>query len=679
MRTRTTITAVSTAIALVAGVAAVAQAAPLRLTPTGASTQDDFFVPLAGSTSMLVLTKQPRLPRDTNLSATADARYSSAPDEIYLRTPSGTLTELGPRPTLAEATYSLAGSTLAVGKAIDDDSSVTNQAYVWRTGTGQRANIDLPAGDVYLAAAPDGVLFVTATGKLDVRTFSGATTTLATPFGTTTRASIIAAAVDSTGVVVSDTSGGIAFVRFAAPHTVSSLQNPTPGSPIACYQVAGADAACAEAGYDADIGGYDAGTPVIEPVGGGAPTVGQTPSGCDEIGRLAIAGSTELWTCEALNEPWPFPFTLQSLSATGVTSTSSAASFGLELVSAYGKAVAVSAAHDAGFRATSASAVAGLVAVTPSPIKIDTFGLSSTRVIYSDNQPVGSSQGQVESDFDRSLSITSSGLHAGPPQVIGATATGIAGNLVGASTSVEVYATGSSAGGLDNAVLHVVTRTGTTTIPKVVGQGQIQVSGSRVLYQTDIGSRSDVNVYNALNGLTTSVREVGGIDYHGFALSGPNVVYATVHGAIWRLDLATGQRVKLRDPLPSDAGGVEFDVYASGDWAGWHALPVSRELAKPLNQVRNMVTMAPAVSLSRTLYSLTSAGPILSSTHATFRMGFAEAGEVSSPTRFWLRSYSGTTTPLLPSGNYLSGPQIAGRLLAWADADGVLRARLLNR
>ena len=73
---------------------------------------------------------------------------------------------------------------------------------------------------------------------------------------------------------------------------------------------------------------------------------------------------------------------------------------------------------------------------------------------------------------------------------------------------------------------------------------------------------------------------------------------------------------------------------------------------------------------------MTSAGAILSSTHATFRMAFQQAGDVPHPTRFWLHSYSGATRSLLPKASYLSGPQIAGKLLAWADANGVLRTRL---
>jgi hypothetical protein len=190
---------------------------------------------------------------------------------------------------------------------------------------------------------------------------------------------------------------------------------------------------------------------------------------------------------------------------------------------------------------------------------------------------------------------------------------------------------------------------------------------------------STIDVYNVATKHTKVVRKiVGGINYTSIALSGSYIAYATRHGAIYRENIGTGKRVRLAAPLPNDPGGVEFDVYEYGDWVGWHALPVADELAKPLNRIRNAKTMAPAVSLAHTLYSLTSAGALLDST-ATYHGGFSEAGVVTAPTRFWLRSYSSHTRALLAKRAYIAGPQIAGGILAWAGANGVLRVEPVPR
>jgi hypothetical protein len=352
---------------------------------------------------------------------------------------------------------------------------------------------------------------------------------------------------------------------------------------------------------------------------------------------------------------------------------------GFALVSAYGKAVGVTLVNDALYQATTALSGANLIPATPSPVATDYFALTSSALIYSDNQRVASRPGQTESVFTRTVHATATGLRTSAAKLVDPTATGVTGNLLGISSALTVYATKStSANGYGNAVLHVLTKGRTATIPGVIGQGQIQVSGTRVLFQAARNGRSDVYVYDATSGKTKLFRKVGGLDYHGFALSGHYVSYATKHGAIYRQDLVTGRRTQLRKALPHDPGGVEFDVYAQGSWVGWHALPVQSELAKPLNQIRNAKTMAPTITLAHTLYSLTSAGAILSSTYATFRMGFAEAGQVNQATRFWLRNYSGSTRSLLPKASYLSGPQIAGKVLAWADGSGILRDRLLT-
>jgi hypothetical protein len=673
MRARTGMMMLAAITVLAMGGAVAAQAAaPLSLTPRSSSTTNDIYLPLAGSASTLILSRHPYFARDLNESASADP-FSSGPNSILVRTTAGHLRKLGTMPAYAES-FSLVGGTLAAGKRIDDDTPVTNKAYVWKTATGKRTQITVPAGDVYLSAAPGGVLFATPKGKLRIRTTDGTTTTLATPFGPTTKLSIADATVDTSGAVVSDATGHVVFISFAAPHTMTTLQNPSPGNPVFCGQMAGNYAACATATYNDDDSTYDPTDPFIEPLNGGAPTVA-TISACTNPIDLAVAGSTELWTCVDTSQT-KAAWTLGSITAGSSTSTLSSARRSFVLVSAYGKVVGADLAQDSLYEASTTTDVSPLVSVTPSPVTVDAFALTPTKLLYSDDERVASRKGQSESVFERTLRATTSAVHASAPRLIGGGAKKVTGNLIGISSSVRVFATrGPKGTSWGSTVLHVHTSHGTTTLSDAIGQGVVQVSGNRVLYQRPSGGGSDNVVYDAATKKTTVVNHVGGIDYTGIALSGHFAAYATKHGAIYRKDLLTGKRVLLRKALPNDVGGVEFDVYASGSWVGWHALPVSHELAKPLNQIRNVKTMAPAISLRHTLFSLTSAGSILDSTHATFRIGFSEMDQVAHASRFWLRSYSGHTRSLLPRASYVAGPQIAGDVLAWADAQGVLHAR----
>jgi hypothetical protein len=675
MRARTGMTMVAaTAVLAMGGAVAAQAAAPLSLTPTGSSTANDLYYPLAGSASTLILSKHPYFARDFNASASADPD-SSAPESILVRSASGHLRKLGTMPEFAES-FSLVGGTLAAGKRIDDDTPATNKAYVWNIATGKQTVITVPSGDVYLDAAPGGILFATPKGKVRIRTTAGTTTTLATPFGPTTKLSIADAAVDTSGAVISDAIGHVVFISFAAPHTMTTLQNPSPGDPVVCGSMAGNYAACATAMFNDDESDYSATVPFVEPLDGGVPTV-DTTSGCLNPIDLALAGSTEVWTCVGTSGTKTI-WTLDSLTAGSSTSTTSSAPRYFALASAYGKVIGAGLAQHSLYEASAATDVSPLVSVTPSPVSVDAFALAPTTLLYSDDQRVASRKGEIESVFQRTLRTTTSTVHASAPTLIGAGAKRIVGNLIGISSSVRVFATkGPKANSWGTTVLHVHSSHGTATVPNVIGQGVIQVSGDRVLYQRPAGNGSDNVVYDAATKKTTLVNHVGGINYSGIALSGHFAAYATKHGAILWKNLRTGKHVVLRKALPNDVGGVEFDVYASGNWVGWHALPVSHELAKPLNQIRNVKTMAAAISLPHTLFSLTSAGAILDSTHATFRIGFSEMDQVAHASRFWLRSYSGPTRSLLPKASYVAGPQIAGNVLAWADAKGILHAKHL--
>jgi hypothetical protein len=115
----------------------------------------------------------------------------------------------------------------------------------------------------------------------------------------------------------------------------------------------------------------------------------------------------------------------------------------------------------------------------------------------------------------------------------------------------------------------------------------------------------------------------------------------------------------------------------AGNWVGWTAQPLAGELAKSVNMIRNAKTMAPAIAMRQTIYSLSRAGVLLDSASATFRAQHAQPGLITPAARFWLRRYDGRTKSLLSQRRFVAGPEIAGRLLAWAGAKGVLRVTQL--
>jgi len=579
--------------------------------------------------------------------------------------------------------YSLAGSTLAAGILTDDDEPITNEAYAWNLATGVRTKITLPSGDTYLSAAPGGILYTTGTAVLRIKPFAGAARTLVKPFATAVHLAILSAAVDSKGVVVSDNVGRVAWVPFASPHTITALPNPFGSSTnIVCEQVNGSYAACASAYYDDDTNAFEPYIPMLEPLDGEPPTVDSTSS-CSSPSKLAVAGSTLLWTCLIVPEPNAHA-TLYSLANGATTSQAYAAPLWYPLVSAYGGGVVDGSPTQRSLLSVSSNVdVTTLVGAKRSPATLDAFRLTPTSVIYSDDQRLATRAGQLESVFTRRLAARSGSVHAGAPTLLGGSAKNVTGNLLARTSVLSVYATADPHphdDALQTATLHVVYHGKTHTVPDAIGWGAIQAAGDRVLFQREVPPPGvwNTSIYDASTGKVKPAPHVpAAVGYNAIALSGDHLVYATPHGAIYRVSLSTGKQVRISSALPHDAG-VEFDVYAHGHWVGWHAVPTADELAKPLNVIRNVKTMAAPIRLRHTLYSLTPAGAILSSTQATFHSEWAEAGLVLHSVGFWLRTYQGQVSRLLPTAGYRNGPEIAGHLLAWGSPSGVLRVKALR-
>jgi hypothetical protein len=660
---RTLIAGVAIGVSVLALPAAAAVGTPShRLTPSGSSNFMEIVQPLAGSANTLVFSRQSALARDANYSASSEPPYLTGPVRLLARAKSGHVTSLGPMPsgaTVYLGSWSVYGDLVAAGNFGHNTFPQATSIYVWSTVTGQRHTLTLRHHDVYLAAAPGGIAYATLHGVLKLRTLAGRTTTLATPFMPSTLIDFGTSGPD--GIVV--TAGSqIAYVPFAAPHKVVLLDHPTSDGVVACEDVSATYAACSD--QDGDYLSLYPDDAMLVPLDGGSTTLPDL-HGC-AFDRAALDGNTLVWTCGSRAAVNLFGERAGSGKATKLTSTTSYA-----LTSAYGSTVASSPDRGALVRVSAAGQVNRLVRGRESPISVDSFALKPSRVVYSDDQPVTSRGGRIESVFSRSLRTQNGQVAISAPTLLSSGRSKVTGNLVGASGSLRVYATITGPDvGAPHARLHVVSAAGTKTITGVLAQTDVQVSGHYVLY---LNGSNAVEVYDAKSRKTMHVVSLDGLFYAAAALSGHYVAYATEHGAIYRRNLETAATRRLAAPLKNDVGGVEVSVYAAGDWVGWTAQPLLGELSKSLNRIRNAKTMAPAITLPHTLYSMSHAGVLLDSAKATYRAEDAQAGLITTAARFWLRRYGGRTTSLLSKRRFVAGPEIAGHLLGWAGANGVLR------
>jgi hypothetical protein len=542
--------------------------------------------------------------------------------------------------------------------------------YLWNVKTGARRVIKLPRSASYLAAAPTGVVFSTAHGAVKIRGVAGHVSTLGSPFGTTSRV-LSWGAAGPDGVVVSDFNGHAAYLPVQPPHAAVKLDLPTT-EPLECSSVSATYAACSQVSNDDAAWVPD--SAFLVPIDGSAPTQAVGVDGC-EPGSGSLAGASLVFRCVAGEDVSIYRQAAGSSIASKVSATA-----GFDAVTAYDASISRDS-MSASLRAVAATGPqVALLPARRSPVTVDTFAIDGSRVVYADDQPIASHPDRKESVFTRRLTTGGRRIKASSPRQLSSVKGRVTGNLVGASRRLAVYATAAGVHDhIDVATLRIVTSAGRhIAVRNVIEQGMIQVSGDEVLFQRESPpTGSTVEVFDAGTGRTRIVRRIhGGLNYVSIALWKHYISYATKHGAIYRENFITGKRTQLANALANDPGGVEIAVYEYGSWVGWSAQPVEDELKAPLNKLRNVTTMAPAISLPHRLYSLTSSGALLDDT-STFRETFSQQGRITKATPFWLRSYRGRTTKLFGARSYVAGPEISAGRVAWAARDGVLRiARL---
>jgi hypothetical protein len=650
-----------------AGPAAAAPSAPtaahtavrhsVTLTPSGASTLTDRVTVLAGSPTRLVYSRRRRLAGDTDQFA---LRPASGRNVLMTRSGSGHVKNVGTVPA-RDGDFSLVGHTLTASPIDEGDETdfATGTVDQWNLDTGHHERMTLPGRATYLAAGPGGVVFTTAHGTIKLRTAAG-TETLGAPFGSTT--DHLNAVSGKAGVVVTNSTGTATYIRFVAPHSAVSLDNPT-SDPLVCDAVADHATACTLDHADGEaLFPYDA---ILLPLNGGAAITRTGDSTCEAF-SAAVSGRrrTDLglvWS-RACGQRYE---TLASRVAGSPAETPAEPRISAPMVTAYGQAITENAARTELIAASDAEHP-GVEHAPASPISTDAFALTNGRVVYVDDQA-----GHPVSVWSRRISSAHGHVHRSAARRLGSSAGSIEGNLVAASGQTTVFATPTAD---DQAVtLHVASPKGRATIKGALSYGHISMSGQRLLYVT-AGRHWLAKLYDVATGKSRVVRRHG-VQPESVALSGHYLVYGTNHGAVFRRNLHTGKTVRLRGPVKY-TGIVETSVFAQGGWVGWHIQRRAEEAKTDIDGMRNAHTMGRAIIFKHKLWSLSSAGALLDSTASSLQDSGPDrpATVIRHATTFTLQRWSGRRVPLLSKRTYVAGPQLAGDVLTWAGASGVLHA-----
>jgi hypothetical protein len=585
---------------------------------------------------------------------TAPPHAVLAPPRLEVRNASGLTTELGDEPD--DDPWSLSGPILAGGSLAGAVSPT--QADYWNLATGAHGTITVPAKSDFAAAAPDGIVYETAAGNaanavaghLYLRHPDGSTADLGRPFST--YSSIVSG---DDGLVVTD-GDQAKYMSFASPRTFAALAPVVSTWNLVCQAVAAGYAGCHEEDGD---GNYKADQ--IVPLDG-EPATRTTVS----PGDAAVSGSTLVWNGTTTGSTRPHLLSLPTGSGEAPTSSSQGLGYtgGLPVVSAYGEVVADAADDSTLYAAHDSSDVTTVVAATKSPVTAAAFALTAHHVIYNDDQqqPDGSSVSQYAARYTQGKT----GETIDGTSLLKA---GVYSDTVAAAGSDRVYAEKT---GAQTVKLVVVSPTRTHTINRATKDEPVSISGQRVLYfVAGTGEHGETAyVYNLNTNRSTQERSFssccGNNQY--VALTGKTFAYAKSDDSVWKKNLSTDKRVKVKAP-PRHA--IDVEVYAANHRVGWTFATGTANEPTLFSGYRNVKKMGRPVSTGHDrLWQLADTGVVLAPPDATSVGGH---GEVDTAVGFRFRPFGGHTSRLLAGQKFIAGPQVRGSTVAWIDERGVLK------
>jgi hypothetical protein len=615
-----------------------------QVTSNGVSTTRDHLQLLAGAGNQVVYRLATRV-TDEVFHAPDDGQLVPAtPADLVASSQSGPATVLGAIPG-ADQVWSTAGDVVAGSPQGTHPDTVD----LWSISTKKRQRVALDSSEQLLSAVPGGVAFAEG-DAVEFRNLSGQVTSWGTPFAGHPPTQ---ATTDGTDLVVTDASGQVAVMTYAAPGSYQQLQSGS-SSQEQCDAVDSVGVGC----IDADS------NPVFIPIGGGAPTIRDCHSCASGVG---LAGTTLLWIDTGSDSAF-----LDSQQLADPTATLGR-TVGFDLVTADGGVVVdpdPDTVDDQLLRATSATDVSVLEQAPLSPQTAGSFSLTSGRLSYVSDRRDATHPHQL-------TTITSVKIRATAHRVRLGSSTKVAGidgklqvrpaafpgpgsdeTVVAAAGDITAYAVGSTTLGADPRRLRVAVGDKSVTLPGAFDSGNsdtVDVSGDRVVYTIHNATHPFVGVYDVhtrhLQRLFTDHVP------RSIALAGPALAYST-RGHVYRLDLRTDRRQLVFHD--AKIGAIRpIVVSAYGSWVGWDIAAPHPSVTR-VDGVRNLRT-GRVIHLSHVVAGLNAQGVLLES---------AAAGTDSVTT--WFRPYSGSTHLLLSSRRYDELPEIAGHAIAWVNVDGNL-------
>jgi hypothetical protein len=310
----------SGALLAAVGLSALAPpAASLTRASAVTSTPHDYITLLAGSPQYAAYELTHYLPSDAPTSPP-----TSAPYELVVRAKDGSSQDYPLTPadsSLMVSRWSLAGDMLTT---LDGANHKT--VHWWNLATHASGTITIP-GKTYVAASPNGVLYMPSSGELDQRTTTGAMTVLSRMFST--RPKVLTGFSNASGVVVSASKGIARYLAFAHPHKVVKLA--TIGKAVVtCWALSKSYAACTQFGAKA-------GRPTkaaLLPLNGHVAT--QAKDSRENFGAVGIIGQKRLAWTRFLNAGAHSTVGFRSAGSSHLGIASRKVDFG-HLVSAYGE------------------------------------------------------------------------------------------------------------------------------------------------------------------------------------------------------------------------------------------------------------------------------------------------------------------------------------------------------
>jgi hypothetical protein len=625
--------------------------------PSAVPTQ---VVPLAGDAAHLVYGQSQVL---------GDGETGPAELEVY--DGAGTPTDLGQTALIASgyaSRFSLSGDILTTA----NDEPAPYQHVTWWNLATHTTGTSATLPGAWAGSASDGWYYTQGGAVYDESTAS-VVSLVAQAFPSAPGESIIGGYAGPGGVVVAGDQGDLTYVEASGSLTELDVRWPSfsfPDDFVKCAGTSASETVCVE--YAAS---GDSSVPVATrwvPLDGDAAAT--APSQCDGAGAPSVAFvGTTLVCADGVVVSHPAVGALQ----TSTYSVGTGIGYGApQVIAALSSAVVANPAQTELMTVTTAdSPPSQLLTAPPSDVSVGDFSLTPGRIIWTSDQPAPNSPRSTAIDvWQSTVSAVGGSLSVGPASVV---APKVGWKYLAASGDTTVYSKSVAVDGLAEWTARVVTPQRTSTVAQVLRQS-VSVSGNLMLYRTTETPAYPKGRYLLFDGRTGTSKPVSAlnaayaknVDLDPSRLAGDFVAY--VDGkTLYRLNVLTGARAAVaRGKFRTDYSPLT--VY--GPYVGWTQGTGDVTGGDGHSYFRNATSMGAPVELPSGSFieAMSDSGIVIDRLDDWHPVG----NGILVPNTYYLRGYgrSAAISQILSAPGALAVAQVSGSVIAWIDADSVLRA-----